>query len=60
MYEAMILSRNRFGWSKPSAIIRFGTVGAGEYNRSAGKPVSFPFSLDLSNYGTYSSYYMII
>ncbi|GFG33162.1 hypothetical protein Cfor_03437, partial [Coptotermes formosanus] len=28
MYEAMILSRNRFGWSKPSAIIRFGTVGA--------------------------------
>lgn len=28
VYEAMILSRNRFGWSKPSAILRFGTEGA--------------------------------
>lgn len=30
VYEAMILSRNRFGWSKQSAILRFGTVGAAE------------------------------
>jgi hypothetical protein len=43
MYDAMILSRNRFGWSKPSAILRFGTEGAGEYNSSAAKPVFFPF-----------------
>jgi hypothetical protein len=34
-YEAMVLSRNRFGWSKPSAVLRFGTEGAGEYKFSA-------------------------
>ncbi|KDR16344.1 protein amalgam-like [Zootermopsis nevadensis] len=28
IYEAVITSRNRFGWSKPSAILRFGTKGA--------------------------------
>jgi hypothetical protein len=33
VYEAMILSRNRFGWSKPSVILRFGTNGAGENNQ---------------------------
>jgi hypothetical protein len=55
VYEAMIMSRNRFGWSKQSAILRFGTVGAGEYNSSAGKPVFFLFiSPDLFHYETYS------
>ncbi|XP_069682731.1 protein amalgam-like [Periplaneta americana] len=28
IYEAMIISRNRFGWSKPSTVLRFGTEGA--------------------------------
>ncbi|KAG8040696.1 hypothetical protein G9C98_002692 [Cotesia typhae] len=27
-YEALILSRNRYGWSKPSKILRFATEGA--------------------------------
>nr|CAD7458707.1 unnamed protein product [Timema tahoe] len=29
VYEGMVLSRNRFGWSRPSAILRFGTDGSG-------------------------------
>nr|CAD7414210.1 unnamed protein product [Timema poppensis] len=29
VYEGMVLSRNRFGWSRPSAILRFGTDGPG-------------------------------
>jgi hypothetical protein len=55
VYEAMILSRNSFGWSKPSAILRFGTAGAGEYNSSAGKPVFYLFfiSRDLFPYEIY-------
>lgn len=29
-YEALLLSRNRYGWSKPSPILKFGTEGAGK------------------------------
>lgn len=29
IYEALLVSRNRYGWSKPSPILRFATVGAG-------------------------------
>ena len=29
IYETAVLSRNRYGWSKPSAIYRFSTPGAG-------------------------------
>ncbi|KAL1516111.1 hypothetical protein ABEB36_000034 [Hypothenemus hampei] len=28
VYEAVLISRNRFGWSKPSSVFRFATVGA--------------------------------
>ncbi|XP_017775167.1 PREDICTED: limbic system-associated membrane protein-like isoform X2 [Nicrophorus vespilloides] len=28
IYEALLVSRNRYGWSKPSPILRFATVGA--------------------------------
>ncbi|KAK9891396.1 hypothetical protein WA026_014636 [Henosepilachna vigintioctopunctata] len=28
IYEALLVSRNRYGWSKPSPILRFGTLGA--------------------------------
>ncbi|PSN38652.1 hypothetical protein C0J52_21242 [Blattella germanica] len=28
MYEAIVRSRNRFGWSNPSTVLRFGTDGA--------------------------------
>ncbi|XP_017880496.1 neurotrimin-like isoform X2 [Ceratina calcarata] len=31
-YEALILSKNRYGWSKPSEIIRFATEGAHKDN----------------------------
>lgn len=27
-YEALVLARNRFGWSQPSKIVRFATVPA--------------------------------
>lgn len=29
VYEALLVSRNRYGWSKPSPILRFATAGAG-------------------------------
>lgn len=29
IYEVLLVSRNRYGWSKPSAILRFATAGAG-------------------------------
>lgn len=29
VYEALLVSRNRYGWSKPSPILRFATIGAG-------------------------------
>lgn len=29
IYEALLVSRNRYGWSKPSPILRFATSGAG-------------------------------
>ncbi|RZB39220.1 limbic system-associated membrane protein, partial [Asbolus verrucosus] len=29
IYEALLVSRNRYGWSKPSPILRFATMGAG-------------------------------
>lgn len=29
-YEALLLSRNKYGWSKPSSILRFATKGAGK------------------------------
>ncbi|XP_063236944.1 limbic system-associated membrane protein-like [Bacillus rossius redtenbacheri] len=29
VYEAMVISRNRFGWSQPSSILRFATDGPG-------------------------------
>ncbi|KAL3283935.1 hypothetical protein HHI36_018103 [Cryptolaemus montrouzieri] len=28
VYEALLVSRNRYGWSKPSPILRFATLGA--------------------------------
>ncbi|XP_045462207.1 opioid-binding protein/cell adhesion molecule homolog isoform X2 [Harmonia axyridis] len=28
IYEALLVSRNRYGWSKPSPILRFATLGA--------------------------------
>lgn len=28
-YEALLISRNKYGWSKPSPILRFATKGAG-------------------------------
>ncbi|XP_019877111.1 limbic system-associated membrane protein [Aethina tumida] len=28
VYEALLVSRNRYGWSKPSPILRFATMGA--------------------------------
>lgn len=31
-YEALLLSRNKYGWSKPSSILRFATKGAGKMN----------------------------
>lgn len=31
VYEALLVSRNRYGWSKPSPILRFATAGAGNY-----------------------------
>lgn len=31
VYEAVIASQNVFGWSKPSKIFRFATVGVGKY-----------------------------
>lgn len=31
IYEALLVSRNRYGWSKPSPILRFATIGAGTY-----------------------------
>lgn len=31
IYEAFVVSRNKFGWSKPSMIIRFATTGAGNF-----------------------------
>ncbi|XP_049947785.1 limbic system-associated membrane protein-like [Schistocerca serialis cubense] len=30
VYEAMLLSRNQFGWSSPSELLRFGTEGASD------------------------------
>lgn len=30
IYEALLVSRNRYGWSKPSPILRFATLGAGK------------------------------
>lgn len=32
VYEASVMSRNRFGWSRPSHIFRFATKGAGTRN----------------------------
>lgn len=29
IYEALLVSRNRYGWSRPSPILRFATAGAG-------------------------------
>lgn len=29
IYEVLLVSRNRYGWSKPSPILRFATAGAG-------------------------------
>lgn len=29
-YEALLMSRNKYGWSKPSPILRFATKGAGK------------------------------
>lgn len=29
VYEALVASRNRYGWSKPSSIFKFATIGAG-------------------------------
>ncbi|KAJ8940661.1 hypothetical protein NQ314_010637 [Rhamnusium bicolor] len=34
IYEALLVSRNRYGWSKPSPILRFATTGAGKYTRT--------------------------
>lgn len=31
VYEALLVSRNRYGWSKPSPILRFATAGAGSF-----------------------------
>lgn len=31
IYEALVVSRNKFGWSKPSSIFRFATSGAGNF-----------------------------
>lgn len=31
VYEALLVSRNRYGWSKPSPILRFATAGAGKH-----------------------------
>lgn len=31
IYEALLVSRNRYGWSKPSPILRFATAGAGKF-----------------------------
>lgn len=31
IYEAMVLSRNHYGWSNPSNIIKFATEGAGNF-----------------------------
>lgn len=31
VYEAMLFSRNRYGWSKPSKIFRFSIDGTGKY-----------------------------
>nr|CAD7570175.1 unnamed protein product [Timema californicum] len=50
VYEGMVLSRNRFGWSRPSAILRFGTDGSGRTRgsepafawRESGKPFGNP------------------
>lgn len=33
IYEALLVSRNRYGWSKPSPILRFATEGAGKLIR---------------------------
>lgn len=30
IYEVLLVSRNRYGWSKPSPILRFATAGAGK------------------------------
>lgn len=30
VYEASVLSRNRFGWSRPSHVFRFSTLGGGK------------------------------
>lgn len=29
IYEALVMSRNKYGWSKPSSILRFATKGTG-------------------------------
>lgn len=29
VYEAMLFSRNRYGWSKPSKVVKFATKGTG-------------------------------
>lgn len=33
IYEVLLVSRNRYGWSKPSPILRFATAGAGTVSR---------------------------
>lgn len=30
-YEALLLSRNKYGWSKPSSILRFATKGTSKF-----------------------------
>lgn len=34
IYEALLVSRNRYGWSKPSPILRFATEGAGKLDKN--------------------------
>lgn len=33
IYETLLVSRNKFGWSKPSPVFRFATTGAGNVYR---------------------------
>lgn len=33
IYEVLLTSRNRYGWSKPSPILRFATDGVGKINK---------------------------
>lgn len=60
VYEVAVVSRNRFGWSDNSRIIRFATSGESKYFVWAFFRIKLtffyiPFSVELPNYSTESN-----